>query len=113
MTGGSLVILGKVGDNFAAGMIGGMAFIYDKAKEFEKKVNPESVIWQNVETEYWVNLLKKMVQEHLEETGSILSKNILANFDEEKENFVQVCPKEMINKLVNPITIKSKIKEVS
>ena len=54
-----------------------------------------------------------MVQEHSEETGSILSKSILANFDEEKENFVQVCPKEMINKLVNPITIKSNIKEVS
>tara|TARA_B100001057_G_scaffold419706_1_gene439634 strand:- start:3031 stop:3828 length:798 start_codon:yes stop_codon:yes gene_type:complete len=113
MTGGTVVILGKVGDNFAAGMTGGMAFIYDKAKEFEKKVNPESVIWQNVETEYWVNLLKKMIQEHSEETGSMLSKNILANFDKEKENFVQVCPKEMINKLVNPITIKSNIKEVS
>ena len=40
MTGGSVVVLGNVGDNFAAGMTGGMAFIYDKTKEFEKKVNP-------------------------------------------------------------------------
>ena len=90
-----------------------MAFIYDKFKEFEKKVNPESVIWQNVETEYWINFLKKLVLEYSEETGSVLSKNIITNFEEEIKNFVQVCPKEMINKLKNPITLKSKIKEVS
>ena len=113
MTGGTVIILGEVGDNFAAGMTGGMAFIYDKLKEFEKKVNPESVIWQNVETEYWINFLKKLVLEYSKETGSILSKNIITNFEEEIKNFVQVCPKEMINKLKNPITLKSKIKEVS
>tara|TARA_B100001540_G_C15780703_1_gene630874 strand:- start:825 stop:1958 length:1134 start_codon:yes stop_codon:yes gene_type:complete len=113
MTGGTAVILGEVGDNFAAGMTGGMAFIYDKFKEFEKKVNPESVIWQNIETEYWVNFLKKLVLEHYEETRSSLSKKIITNFEEEIKNFVQVCPKEMINKLKNPITFKTKIKEVS
>jgi glutamate synthase (NADPH/NADH) large chain len=90
-----------------------MAFIYDKSNEFEKKVNPESVIWQNVETEYWINFLKGMVLEHSEETGSLVSKNIITNFKDEIKKFVQVCPKEMINKLENPITLKSKIKEVS
>ena len=60
MTGGTAVILGDVGDNFAAGMTGGMAFIYDKFKEFEKKVNQESVVWQNIETEYWVEFFKKV-----------------------------------------------------
>ena len=113
MTGGTVVILGDVGDNFAAGMTGGMAFIYDKSNEFEKKVNPESVVWQNVETEYWINFLKMMVLEHSEETNSLISKNILKNFEDEIKNFIQVCPKEMINKLKNPITLKSKIKEVS
>ena len=113
MTGGAVVILGTVGDNFAAGMTGGMAFIYDKSKEFEKKVNPESVIWQKVETEYWKNFLRKIVLEHSEETNSELSKKLIINFDEEINNFVQVCPKEMIDKLKNPITLKSQIKEVS
>ena len=51
--------------------------------------------------------------EHSKETDSDLSKNIITNFDKEIKNFVQVCPKEMINKLENPITLKSKIKEVS
>ena len=54
-----------------------------------------------------------MVLEHFEETGSLVSKNIVKNFKDEIKNFVQVCPKEMINKLENPITLKSKIKEVS
>ena len=113
MTGGTVIILGNVGDNFAAGMTGGMAFIYDKSKEFEKKVNPDSVIWQNVETEYWVKFLRNLVLEHSKETGSLVSKKIISNFAEELKNFIQVCPREMINKLENPIILKSKIKEVS
>ena len=113
MTGGTVVILGNVGDNFAAGMTGGMAFIYDKSNEFEKKVNPDSVVWQNVETDYWTSYLKELILEHSKETGSSISKDIFENFEVEIKNFVQVCPKEMINKLKNPITFKSKIKEVS
>ncbi|MDC3024895.1 glutamate synthase large subunit [Candidatus Pelagibacter sp.] len=112
MTGGTAVILGRVGDNFAAGMTGGMAFIYDIAKDFEKKVNPDSVVWQNVETDYWINFLKKMIFEHSIETGSLLSKSLIDNFDNEIINFIQVCPKEMIDKLKNPLTLKPKIKEV-
>ncbi len=113
MTGGTAVILGKVGDNFAAGMTGGMAFIYDKSKEFEKKVNPESVVWQTVETDFWKNYLKELVLEHFKETSSELSKRIIDNFHEEFKSFIQVCPKEMISKLEQPITFKSKIQEVS
>ena len=113
MTGGTVVILGDVGDNFAAGMTGGMAFIYDKNQQFEKKVNPESVVWQNVETDYWKQFLKNLIGEHLKETGSDLSKNLVDNFEREILNFIQVCPKEMLNKLKNPITFKKTIKQVS
>ena len=109
MTGGSVVILGKVGDNFAAGMTGGMAFIYDPNKEFENYVNPNSVIWQSVETEYWINFLKQLIQEHLIETESEVAKKILDNFHTEIKNFKQVCPKEMLDKLTNPIQLKTKI----
>ena len=113
MTGGTVVILGDVGDNFAAGMTGGMAFIYDKSQEFEKKVNPESVVWQNVETDYWIEKLKNLIKEHHEETGSLLSKEIIENYDNEINNFIQVCPKEMLDKLKNPITLKKQVKKVS
>jgi glutamate synthase (NADPH/NADH) large chain len=86
MTGGVVVILGKVGDNFAAGMTGGIAFVYDKTRDFEKKVNPDSVIWQNIETDYWINFLKNLVHEHSQETGSLLSKNIISNFADKVKN---------------------------
>ena len=108
-----VVILGDVGDNFAAGMTGGMAFIYDKSGDFENKVNPESVVWQNVETEYWINFLKNLILEHSEETHSKVSKYIVDNFDEELKNFIQVCPKEMLDKIENPISLKLRTKQVS
>ena len=109
MTGGTVVILGKVGDNFAAGMTGGMAFIYDPNLEFENYVNPNSVIWQTPETEYWKIYLKNLILEHFKETESKISNKILKNYSNEIKNFIQVCPKEMIDKLENPISIKINI----
>ena len=52
------------------------------------------------------------MSEHIKETGSKFSKNIIENYDEELINFTQVCPKEMLDKLENPITFKS-VKKVS
>ena len=109
MTGGTVVILGKVGDNFAAGMTGGMAFIYDPNREFENYVNPSSVVWQLVETDYWKNYLKNLIHEHFKETNSKIAKKILKSFDEELKNFKQVCPKEMLGKLQNPLSLSKTI----
>jgi len=113
MTGGTVVVLGEVGDNFGAGMTGGMAFIYDPNSDFEKKVNSESVIWQSLETDYWINYLKALIEEHYLETDSNLSKKLIENFDVEISNFIQVCPKEMLDKISNPISLKPIISEVS
>ncbi len=108
MTGGSVVILGKVGDNFAAGMTGGMAFVYDPQDEFENYVNPNSVIWQIPETDYWKDYLKNLIKEHLEETQSKIAEKILKDFTSEYKKFKQICPKEMIDKLSNPLSLKQK-----
>jgi len=105
MTGGNVVILGEVGDNFAAGMTGGMVFVYDANNNFEKKVNPESVIWQRPETEFWIKFLKNLIFDHFKETNSIFAKKLLDNFEKEIINFFQVCPKEMLDKLDKPITL--------
>jgi glutamate synthase (NADPH/NADH) large chain len=112
MTGGVVVILGKVGDNFAAGMTGGIAFVYDPNHQFENFVNPSSVIWQVPETDYWKNYLKKLIDEHFKETQSKIAEKILKNFDKELKNFIQVCAKEMLDKLLNPIALKQKISRV-
>ena len=82
-------------------------------KILKKKLNPETIIWQTPETDHWINLLKKLIEEHFIETNSNLSKKIIENFDKEIFNFIQVCPKEMIDKLKNPISLKPIIKEVS
>jgi glutamate synthase (NADPH/NADH) large chain len=111
MTGGCVVILGKVGDNFAAGMTGGMAFVYDPNNEFENYANPSSIIWLTPETNYWKNYLMNLIKEHTQETNSKIAKKILENFDDELNNFKQVCPKEMINKLSNPLSLNKKVLE--
>ena len=56
--------------------------------------------------------MKNLISEHFTETGSGLSKKIIENYDQELNNFIQVCPKEMLDKLKNPISFKSNIKEV-
>jgi len=83
-----------------------MAFIYDEKNNFENFVNPNSIIWQPVETEYWIKLLKDLLKEFQLETGSKIATKILSNFEIELKRFVQVCPIEMLDKLDNPITIK-------
>ena len=109
MTGGEIVILGNIGDNFAAGMTGGIAFVYDPKNVFENYVNPTSVIWQKPETNYWKDRLKTLIEEYNLETGSKISQGILDNFHDEVENFKQVCPIEMLSKLENPISLKKNI----
>ena len=109
MTGGTVVILGKIGDNFAAGMTGGMAFVYDPKDDFENYVNKNSVIWQIPETNYWRNYLKNLIIEHHKETQSKLSKKLLENFENEIKNFKQICPKEMLDKLSNSLSLKKNI----
>ena len=112
MTGGKVVILGDVGDNFAAGMTGGMAFIYDPNKKFENYVNSQSVIWQNVETDYWKKYLRDLILEFGNETNSKISNEVINNYENELKNFIQVCPIEMLDKLDHPISLK-KVKSKS
>ena len=107
MTGGTAIILGQIGDNFGAGMTGGMGFVYDKVNNFENFANPNSIIWQPIETDYWKNYLKERLIEFKNQTNSKIAEKILSNFDRELKNFVQVCPKEMLDKLENPISFKA------
>ena len=111
MTGGTAIILGSVGDNFGAGMTGGMAFVYDERNNFENFVNPASVIWQSVETDYWKKFLRENLQDFLKRTSSKKAEKILKNFDLELRIFKQVCPIEMLDKLDNPISLKTHVKK--
>jgi glutamate synthase (NADPH/NADH) large chain len=113
MTGGAAIILGDVGDNFGAGMTGGMAFVYDPNDKFEDFVNPSSIIWQSVETDFWKEFIKNNLKDFLKETNSHVAKKILENFETEILNIKQICPIEMLDKLDNPITLNPSVKKAS
>ena len=104
MTGGTVAILGCVGDNFAAGMTGGMAFVYDVDETLKDHINDESVVWQRVETEYWEGVLKDLIAAHFEATESPHAQAMLLRWEAVRGDFWQVCPKEMVSRLEQPIT---------
>jgi glutamate synthase (NADPH/NADH) large chain len=94
-------------------MTGGMAFVYDKKNTFENFANPTSIIWQEVETDYWKNFLKENLNSFIKETNSSIAKKIVDNFKIELKHFKQICPIEMLDKLENPITIKAQKRRAS
>lgn len=91
MTGGLAIILGKTGRNFAAGMSGGMAFIYDTDGDFESKCNKEMVGLEKPDQED-AEMLKAFIEKHQNVTNSSVAETILANFDAEISKFVKVIP---------------------
>ena len=104
MTGGVAVILGPAGDNFAAGMTGGMAFVYDPDQSFAQRINGDTVVWQPIQSQYWDNVARDLVREHVKETNSIYATNIETHWDIEVRNFWQICPKEMVSRLEHPLS---------
>ena len=110
----SLVCANAINENYA--VIGvelsdghGKKIINDLNNDFEDYVNSDSIIFQRPETDYWKNYLKSLINEHFKETNSKIAEKILLNFNSEVKKFQQVCPKEMLDKLSNPLTLKPKI----
>jgi len=104
MTGGVAVILGGIGANFGAGMTGGMAYLYDPDGQAQLLMNMETLVTCPVSVAHWEAQLKELVERHAEETRSAKAAHILQHWDIEKGNFLQVCPKEMLNKLPRPLS---------
>jgi glutamate synthase (NADPH/NADH) large chain len=91
-TGGTVAILGPVGDNFAAGMTGGRAFVHDERDTFEALANPEHVSWGPLgasESE-----LRALIERHVAETGSRRGREMLSNWTSERERFHLVVPRD-------------------
>ena len=90
MTGGRAVVLGKTGRNFAAGMSGGVAWVLDLK---EQRVNRELVDLAPV-TEDAAAELEDLVRTHLEETGSVVAEELLADWDTSLTRFTEVIPRD-------------------
>ncbi len=91
MTGGRVVVLGNTGRNFAAGMSGGIAFVYDPANLFHPKVNPEMVILEPIDSDdsHW---LRELISRYVDETKSDLAEKLLSDWNNSAEHFVKVVP---------------------
>ncbi len=107
MTGGTAVILGETGRNFAAGMSGGIAYVYDQSGMFAKRCNPAMVKLEKVlpaaeqpNSEPWHRntadevLLKQLIESHLRYTGSDVARRILDDWERARARFVKVFPHE-------------------
>jgi glutamate synthase (NADPH/NADH) large chain len=96
MTGGVVVILGKTGINFGAGMTGGKAFVYDEEGTFYEKVNPELVEAIRIDTDEWdyeMFDLKRLLKDYVEKTGSQKAQEILENARTAIRKFWMVVPR--------------------
>jgi glutamate synthase (NADPH/NADH) large chain/glutamate synthase (ferredoxin) len=104
MTGGVAVILGRIGANFGAGMTGGMAYVHDPRGVAEDFINGESLVTCALGHPHWENQVLGLIERHAAETGSVKARRILDNWPEERRNFLQVCPKEMLTRLPHPLS---------
>ena len=95
MTGGKVVVLGKTGINFAAGMSGGVAYLYkeDENENFRININEEMVLLEELSIED-EKIVKDLIEEHVNATGSPRGNKILFNFETEKSKFVKIIPKD-------------------
>ena len=93
MTGGEVLILGEVGLNFAAGMSGGIAYVYDRSGTLAKRYNSDMVNLQKPSSDE-IKHIKSMIKEHVEHTNSPIGIMMLYRFKDIKKYFVKVIPKE-------------------
>ena len=93
MTGGTVVVLGKTGRNFAAGMSGGFAYVYNEDGLFDQRCNKAMVTLEKVPTED-DTALKKLIEDHHRWTGSRRARELLDNWPQAREKFVKIFPNE-------------------
>jgi glutamate synthase (ferredoxin) len=94
MTGGNVVVLGRAGRNFGAGMSGGIGYVLDETGDFARRVNPQMVGVEKLEDAKEIAAVRAMIQKHLDYTRSERAKMILGSWDSYVPKFVKVMPKD-------------------
>jgi glutamate synthase domain-containing protein 3 len=94
MTGGRVVIIGKTGRNFAAGMSGGIAFVYDPDGDFHIRCNKEMVDLEKLDDAEDIDLVRGLIERHREHTGSTVAKDMLGQWPGIADKFVKVMPRD-------------------
>ena len=92
MTGGTVVVLGSTGRNFAAGMSGGLAYVLDRDSDFEIHCNKSGVDLVSVDEAEDAKQLKFLIEEHFQSTQSAVAKKVLDEWEETLPKFIKVYP---------------------
>ena len=108
MTGGRVVVLGKTGKNFAAGMSGGIAYVLDEDSDLYMRTNKEMVSMQEITSKYDVLELKEMIKEHVALTNSDKGKRILDHFSEYLPKFKKIIPFDYNRMLMTIVQMEEK-----
>ncbi len=108
MTGGRVVVLGRTGKNFAAGMSGGIAYVLDQDTDLYKKLNKELVSMEAVTEKYDVLELKSMIEDHVKNTGSAKGKEILEHFGDYLPKFKKIIPHDYRRMLLTIVQMEEK-----
>ncbi len=108
MTGGTVVVLGKTGRNFGAGMTGGSAFVYDPIGSFPRNLNKELVHAERVTSPLLADHVRALVEKHWERTGSPRAAEILANWKYTQQSFWHIAPESSVAEQVQPVEAAAK-----
>ena len=108
MTGGRVVVLGRTGKNFAAGMSGGVAYVLDEDSDLYMKLNKELVSVETVNDKYDVMELKNLITEHVKTTHSVKGKQILDHFSDYLPKFKKIIPNDYRRMLQTIVQMEEK-----
>src|SRR3546814_14669181 len=79
-------------------------FRSDPDGDFERRANPDGIVWQRFSSAHWEDVCKTLVEEHARETDSKWAATIIADWDRVRGRFWQVCPREMLTRLSHPLS---------
>lgn len=114
MTGGRVVVLGSTGRNFASGMSGGIAYVWDVEGKLAERCNPDMVELERLEDDADICEVQTLIEKHIVYTDSVIAKKVMADWDAQVTRFVKVMPRDYKRVLLEQKTkAQSREKEVA
>ena len=113
MTGGRVVVIGHTGRNFAAGMSGGVAYVYNEDGTFSDMCNPEMVSLESPDKPEDQQLIRTLLENHVMYTDSPVAKAILSDWENELRRFVKVMPNDYRRVLEHQAEIEEQAKQLA
>jgi glutamate synthase domain-containing protein 2/glutamate synthase domain-containing protein 1/glutamate synthase domain-containing protein 3 len=113
MTGGYVVVIGPTGRNFAAGMSGGIAYVYNEDGTFSDLCNPDMVSLEGPDKPEDIEMIRRLLENHVKYTDSSVARGILADWENELRRFVKVMPNDFRRAMENQAELEEQARKLS